>query len=149
MPDWTFQAQSSGAAQAVEQVPGAFRRVLADGDRMMVIEWTMNAGVVVPLHNHPHEQSGYVISGEMVFTCDGKENRIMPGMGYAVAGNVPHGARFPVPTVIIDIFSPPREDYRGDKPSTYTLTPKKPAKKAAPKKKAAAKPKPSVKSKKR
>src|SRR5260221_2046327 len=96
----------------VEQIPGGFRRVLADGDRMMVIEWRMNPGVLVPLHAHSHEQSGYVISGEMLFAIDGVEHAVKPGTGYSIAGNVPHSARFEQASVLIDTFSPPREDYR-------------------------------------
>lgn len=152
MDDWQFQKNDSQSVQSVEQVPGAFRRVLADGDRMMVIEWMMNPGVVVPIHNHPHEQSGYVVSGEMLFATGGVEHSITAGMGYAVAGTVPHGARFPVATTVIDIFSPPREDYRGTEASTYTLSEPEPepmraravparrtAAKRAPARKAAAK----------
>ena len=117
----TFQKNHGDRVQSVEQVPGAHRHLLVDGDNMMIIEWRMDAGVVVPIHNHPHEQSGYVVSGVMLFTADGAEHVLAPGMGYLVQGHVPHGARFPEPAVIVDIFSPPREDYRGDKPSTYTL----------------------------
>ena len=107
-----FQINHSTDVNAVEQVAGAWRRTLADGERMMVIEWTMGAGVTVPMHQHPHEQCGYVVSGEMLFTVEGAERAITAGMGYLVTGNTPHGARFNVPTVIVDVFSPPREDYR-------------------------------------
>jgi quercetin dioxygenase-like cupin family protein len=124
-----YQSNHSTQVKPVEQVTGAFRRTLVDGEKMMIIEWTMDPGTAIPLHQHPHEQSGYVISGEMVFFTQGNEHRIRPGMGYLVTGNEPHGARFDVPTVIVDIFSPPRADYRGDVPSSYKVVtePKAPA----------------------
>jgi quercetin dioxygenase-like cupin family protein len=116
-----YQQNASKNVLAVEQVKGAHRRTLVDGERMMIIEWTMEAGAGVPLHQHPHEQCGYVVSGEMIFTAAGKEHSLTPGMGYLVTGNEPHSARFPVPTIVIDIFSPPREDYRGTQPSSYHI----------------------------
>ncbi|MBI5877827.1 MAG: cupin domain-containing protein [Chloroflexi bacterium] len=145
MAKWKIQANDSRDVAPVEQVPGAFRRVLADGDRMMIIEWTMKAGVVVPVHNHPHEQSGYIVSGEMVFHCDGKDFHLTQGMAYVVSGGTPHAADFPVASVVVDIFSPPREDYRGATASTYKLNgaavaSKPAARKAAPKKTPARKP---------
>lgn len=156
MADWKMQANDSRNVSPVEQVPGAFRRVLADGDHMMVIEWRMNPGVVVPEHNHPHEQSGYIVSGQMNFHCDGRDWTLYPGMGYAVSGGTPHRAEFPVESVIIDIFSPPREDYRGAGASNYMLNgaavaQEPAAPRAAPRKavvrKPAARKKPAAKSK--
>jgi len=158
-----FHSHHTNAVAPVEQIPGGFRRVLADGDEMMVIEWHMNPGVNVPLHAHPHEQSGYVISGEMLFTVDGVEQAVTPGTGYSIPGNLAHSARFEQTSVLIDIFSPPREDYRAlsaSAPSYMLGTMQKsrpaarakaklaaPAKKktAAAKKAAAAKKKPAAK----
>ena len=147
-----FHSHHTNDVAPVEQIPGGFRRVLADGDQMMVIEWRMNPGVIVPLHAHPHEQSGYMISGEMLFTIDGVEHAVEPGTAYSIPGNVPHSARFEQHSVLIDTFAPPREDYRAmsssapsymlgtmqkGKTKPATPTKKKPAlaKKAAPAKK--------------
>ena len=143
-----YQAKHGRHVTAVEQVKGATRRTLVDGEKMMIIEWTMESGTTIPLHHHPHEQSGYIASGEMIFNVEGQEHHLTPGMGYLVTGHEPHGARFDVPTVVVDIFSPPREDYRGDKPSTYQVVDAaKPAagKKSAAMAKAAVKKRPSPK----
>lgn len=135
-----YQQNAAKNVLAVEQVPGAHRRTLVDGERMMIIEWTMAAGTTVPLHQHPHEQCGYIVSGKMIFTAEGQAHALTPGMGYLVTGNEPHGAHFPVPTVAVDIFSPPRADYRGNQPSAYTLvTATVPKRKPAAKKVAATK----------
>ncbi len=108
-----FQSNHSADIEPVEQIRGGFRRTLGDGKQMMLIEWTFEPGTLVPQHQHPHEQSGYVVSGEMFFTVEGAERKVPAGMGYLIPSNVPHGARFEQRTVLIDIFSPPREDYRG------------------------------------
>ena len=133
-----YQENHGKDVKPVEQVKGAHRRTLVDGERMMIIEWTMEPGTEVPLHEHLHEQSGYIVSGEMVFQCRGEYHRLTAGMAYLVTGHEPHGAHFHEPTVVVDIFSPPREDYRGDKASTYNVV-TEPVK-AAPKKAAAKKP---------
>jgi quercetin dioxygenase-like cupin family protein len=152
-----FHSHHTSNVLPVEQIPGGFRRVLADGRRMMVIEWRMNAGANVPVHAHPHEQAGYVINGEMLFTIDGVEHSVPAGTGYSIPGNVAHSARFPGPAVLIDIFAPPREDYRAMSASapSYMLgtmqkastAPKPKAKKgpAAKKKAAPVKKKPAAK----
>ena len=116
-----YQENHTQNVKPVEQVKGAHRRTLVDGEHMMIIEWTMEPGTEVPLHEHMHEQSGYIVSGEMVFQCRGESHRLTPGMAYLVTGHEPHGAHFHEPTVVVDIFSPPREDYRGDKASTYNV----------------------------
>src|SRR2546428_9791509 len=57
----------NSAANPVEMLPGVVRRTLTDGDKMMLCEIRMEAGAVVPLHTHPHEQTGYLVSGRCRF----------------------------------------------------------------------------------
>ena len=109
-----FQSNHSRDIEPIQQIPHGFRRTLGDGKKMMLIEWTFEPGAVVPLHQHPHEQTGYVVSGEMLFTIEGVERRVPAGMGYLIPGKMPHSARFETPTVLVDIFAPPREDYRAE-----------------------------------
>ncbi len=73
----------------------------------------MDAEAEVPLHSHPHEQAGYLIKGKLQLTI-GDETQIMePGNMYIVPGGVPHRAvAIDGPVLVLDIFSPIREDYR-------------------------------------
>ena len=96
----------------VEMLPGVFRRTLGVTERMMLCEFHIRAGSEVPLHSHPHDQVGYVVRGEAIMIIDGKEYRCGPGDSYAIPGGVKHGARFEVDTILIDVFHPPREEYR-------------------------------------
>src|SRR5438105_6980922 len=111
-PAGEFRALHTSEVESVQQIKGGHRRVLADGERMMVVEWRFEPGASVPEHAHPHEQCGYVISGTMLFTVNGEERAVELGTGYLIPGNTPHSARFEEFTVLVDIFSPPREDYR-------------------------------------
>jgi quercetin dioxygenase-like cupin family protein len=98
--------------EPVEMVPGLDRRTLACSERLMIAEFRAAPGAEVPMHTHPHDQAGYVVSGEMELTIDDHTERCGPGDSYTLPGGVPHGARFLSESVIIDCFSPPREDYR-------------------------------------
>jgi quercetin dioxygenase-like cupin family protein len=111
-PAGEFRALHTSEVEPVQQIKGGHRRVLADGERMMLVEWRFEPGASVPEHAHPHEQCGYVISGIMHFTVNGEERAVELGTGYFIPSNIPHSARFEEFTVLIDIFSPPREDYR-------------------------------------
>lgn len=99
-------------ATPVEVLPGLVRRTLADGESVMICEFTFEAGVEVPQHTHPHEQVGYVVSGRIRLTIAGESHELGPGDSYLAPSNVPHGAFTLTPTVVVDAFSPPREDYR-------------------------------------
>ncbi len=101
------------AAKPVEMLPGLVRRTLGETTDEMVVEFRALAGVTIPEHSHPHQQVGYVVSGQIDITIDGVTTSCKPGDSYAIPGDVKHGAHFAVETVVIDCFSPPREDYRG------------------------------------
>ena len=83
------------------------------GEKMMISYVTLAPHAEVPLHNHPHEQVGIILEGEMEFTI-GNETRICKkGDTYVIPGGVMHGVRvLDKPAVAMDIFSPPREEYR-------------------------------------
>ena len=103
---------SSDMVEPVEMLPGVKRRTLATTDEMMLVEFTIDKDAVVPLHRHPHHQVGYVISGELEMTIDNDVKVCKPGHTYAIAGNDDHSALAITDCVVVDIFSPPREDYR-------------------------------------
>jgi len=102
--------------EEVEMFPGFFRRTLGITDSMMIVEFRALAGASVPDHKHPNEQVGYVVSGQMNLTIDGQTVTVIAGDSYAIPGDVLHGADFDDECVVIDCFSPPREDYMPPEP---------------------------------
>jgi quercetin dioxygenase-like cupin family protein len=91
---------------------GAERRVLSHGGGMMAVEFRFPAGVIAPIHHHPHEQIGYVVSGEVELIIDGQESqRLTAGCSYYIPPNVRHGVITLTPTVLFDCFTPIREDF--------------------------------------
>ncbi|MFN8379485.1 MAG: cupin domain-containing protein [Anaerolineae bacterium] len=94
-----------------EMRPSVHRRVLGTTDRLMLVEFFIERGGEVPTHSHPHDQVGYVIAGRMQFTLDGESQMVASGDSYAVPGGVPHGALALTDVTLIEVFSPPREDF--------------------------------------
>lgn len=83
------------------------------GARIMANWVRIDPGATVPLHDHPHEQMGLVIEGSMEMTIGDETRQIEPGISYIVPGGVPHAATAgDLGCLVLDIFSPPREDYR-------------------------------------
>jgi quercetin dioxygenase-like cupin family protein len=103
--------RANAEATAVEMFPGVVRRTLTSGDRSTLVEITLAQGSVVPDHNHPHEQAGYVVSGRVLFVIDGEERELRAGDSYLVPGGAQHRVTALEPAVCIDIFSPVREEY--------------------------------------
>ena len=100
------------SATAIEMFPGVVRRTLTSGERLMLVEVTMNDGAVVPTHTHPHEQTGYLVSGRFLFELGDETRELGPGDCWLVPSEVPHKVTALEPCVLVDVFSPPREEYR-------------------------------------
>lgn len=66
-----------------------------------------------PMHQHPEEQVGTVLEGELEFEMRGEKRIIRPGEVWVAPANVLHAARTgDSPCVALDIFSPPRSGFR-------------------------------------
>ena len=90
---------------------GVTRKIMARGGGMMSVEVTFKAGAVGAVHTHPHEQISYVAEGKFEFTMNGETVIIEKGDSYYVAPDVPHGVTALTDGVLIDIFTPQREDF--------------------------------------
>jgi len=90
---------------------GCRRRVLATGGGLMTVEFQFDKGAIGALHSHPHEQVGYVVSGRFKFTMDGKDTILAVGDSYYVPSGVVHGAEALEEGVLLDVFTPQRQDF--------------------------------------
>ena len=96
---------------AITMAPGVSRRVLSHTPELMLVEVTFASGAVVPVHNHPHQQISYIKSGRFSFTSNGSSEEAGPGDSLAFASNVEHGVTCLEDGVVLDCFSPAREDF--------------------------------------
>jgi quercetin dioxygenase-like cupin family protein len=98
--------------QQVEMMQGVYRRTMATTDEAMLCEFFLERGSIIPPHSHMNDQVGYVIYGKLEMTIGDVVQVCEPGDSYAIPGGVVHSARPLMDTLAIDIFSPPRNDYR-------------------------------------
>lgn len=97
-----------------EQVTPKLGRRLITGERMMMAHVDLAKGCVVPKHAHVHEQITYVVEGCLRLSIgdDGAEtHELRPGNVICIPSNLPHAAVALEETRVIDLFSPPREDW--------------------------------------
>ena len=94
------------------------------GERLTLAVVEAEPGAVLPEHRHDNEQFGMVVEGSVIFRIGDEERTLDAGGIWRIPSDTPHtvtagdgGA------VVIDIFSPPREDWmRNDQ-----LTPRQPS----------------------
>jgi quercetin dioxygenase-like cupin family protein len=97
---------------AIPIAAGSWRKTITWGERTLVSEVTLEQGGIVPLHSHPHEQTGYVVTGAIEFTLGDQKVVLRGGEGYLIPADVPHGCLALEPSLAIDVFSPAREEYK-------------------------------------
>jgi quercetin dioxygenase-like cupin family protein len=94
----------------ITMVPGIRRRTLVAGEQMMQMVVTLDAGSRLPEHQHPHEQITYCISGRLRLLLAGVAHELTAGQALHIPSHTPHAADVLEDTLVIDTFSPPRED---------------------------------------
>jgi len=88
------------------------RRVLAENDQLMLVEFAFAADGVGAPHSHPHVQSTFVKSGRFAFTVGDESFEVGPGDAFVIPSNAVHGCRaLGEPGVLIDSFTPRRDDF--------------------------------------
>jgi quercetin dioxygenase-like cupin family protein len=90
---------------------GLKRRVLAYNDKLLVAEHEMIKGWIGVVHSHPHDQVVYIVHGHLQVTCQGRTFDVRTGDTFAVRGGVEHGASAIEDSLVVDVFTPCREDY--------------------------------------
>ena len=90
---------------------GLIRQVFGYNDSIMLVKVEFDLGAVGAVHSHPHSQVTYVESGEFDVIIDGVEKRLGPGDSFYIEPNLDHGAVCRKAGVLIDVFSPVRDDF--------------------------------------
>ncbi len=103
-------SQSSDSGY-IEAAAGIKRKTLSYGEKTLMTEFVMEKGVSLPMHSHPEEQTGYLVSGHMVLTIGDNVYDISPGDSWLIPGGVTHGAKTLENSVAVEVFSPVRIDY--------------------------------------
>jgi quercetin dioxygenase-like cupin family protein len=92
--------------------PGVEIKVVP-GEKMMMVFFFVEPGGIIPEHSHPHEQMGIVLEGEVQLSINGEKRIAREGDAYHVPSGVLHSGSVSGSRVrVLDVFVPPREDYR-------------------------------------
>jgi quercetin dioxygenase-like cupin family protein len=86
-------------------------KTLVYGEKTLLCEFRIERGKVLPSHSHPHEQTGYLVSGRMRFIIGDERFDVEPGDSWCIRGDVEHAAETFEDSVVVEVFSPVREEY--------------------------------------
>lgn len=91
--------------------PGVTRRVLAHSQDAMCVENVFETGGVGAMHSHPHTQITYIVSGRYRFTIGDETREVGLGDTLLKENGVVHGCTCLEGGVMLDFFTPMREDF--------------------------------------
>ncbi len=103
----------SGYVEALPSTTGILRKTLVHGEKTLMTEFRLEKEKLLPIHTHPYEQTGYLVSGRMVLLVEDSEFPAGPGDSWCIPGGIRHGARTIDDCVAVEVFSPVRKDYLG------------------------------------
>lgn len=88
------------------------RKVLGTGGALMMVEVAFAKGGVGDVHAHEaHEQVSYVVRGRFEVMVGGEKRILAAGDSFYAGLHVPHGVVALEDGVLLDVFTPPREDF--------------------------------------
>lgn len=94
-----------------QTLAGIEQKTLVYGDKTLLVEFRLQKAATLPLHSHPHEQTGYLVKGQLRLTVGEDVHEVLPGDSWCIPGDVLHCAEIVEDSVAIELFSPVREDY--------------------------------------
>lgn len=95
----------------INAIDGIQRKTLVYGEKTLMTEFLLEKGKVLPMHKHPQEQTGYLISGKIILYIQSQEYEVKPGDSWVIPGNTEHWAKIVENSVAVEVFAPVREDY--------------------------------------
>ena len=111
-PVWVFNTKDDTRGIFRVLGPGLSTRIFV-GDNVMLSVVRLEPHSEGKIHGHPEEQWGFLLEGECVRIQDDEEFHMKVGDFWQTPGGVRHGIRTgDAGATVLDIFSPPREEYR-------------------------------------
>lgn len=90
---------------------GVSRQIMGYDVSVMMVKVKFEKGAIGAAHHHHHSQTSYVASGKFELTIGDEKKMISVGDGFFVSPNKVHGVVCLEPGILIDVFSPLREDF--------------------------------------
>ncbi|MFZ9677037.1 MAG: cupin domain-containing protein [Quisquiliibacterium sp.] len=110
--DWVFQL--NGDPRAIQRKLGeGITTSIFPGENVMLSVVRIAPHSAGSIHSHPEEQWGVLLEGKCTRIQNGEEIEAVAGEFWCTPGGVSHGVRTGAEgAVVLDIFSPPRAEYR-------------------------------------
>ncbi len=90
---------------------GVRQKTLVYGDHTLMTEFLLDGGSCLPMHSHPHEQTGYLVKGKLYLKIGDACFLAESGDCWNIPGHTPHGADALEDSIAVEVFSPVRKEY--------------------------------------
>jgi len=94
-----------------EIFPGVQLKTRVFGSKTLLAEFRFKKGNRIPSHQHPYEQTGYMVSGNLCLTIGDERFDVAPGDSWCIPSDSEHSVEIVEDSVIVEVFSPVRKDY--------------------------------------
>jgi len=94
-----------------ELLKGVELQTLVHGEKTLMGRFKLAKDAQIPAHQHPHEQTGLMISGKLIFTIENEELEVETGDSWCIPGGSEHSVIAVEDSVVVEVFSPVRSDY--------------------------------------
>lgn len=94
-----------------ELLPGISIKSLVNGEKTLLAEFQLKKGETLPKHSHPYEQTGYMVSGKLIFHLADESFEAAAGDAWNVPSDVEHSVDILEDSVVVEVFTPARPDY--------------------------------------
>ncbi len=92
-------------------IEGVTMRPLAWEEKTLLCEFKLEKDFKIPPHQHPYEQTSYLLAGKLNFRIDQTWHIVKPGDSWSIPENVEHEVKILQDSIVIELFSPIRPDY--------------------------------------
>lgn len=90
---------------------GVKRKIMTYDANLMMVKVSFETGGIGTPHQHIHTQMSYVESGAFAITIADETKTLRAGDVYYIPPNIRHGAVCLESGILIDVFTPMREDF--------------------------------------
>lgn len=100
-----------GASDWEDLGGGVSRQFVGYNSQQMMVKVKFEKGAIGAMHHHFHSQVTYVAGGQFEVTVDDQTKVLKDGDGFFAQPNIEHGVKCLEAGLLIDVFTPLREDF--------------------------------------
>lgn len=105
----TLVADEETVWQEVDE--GVYRKIMSYTDDIMLVKVKFEKGARGTIHHHPHLQMSYIAKGVFEVSIGDDMKELKEGDVYFAASGIDHGVVCKEAGILIDVFSPARQDF--------------------------------------